>query len=224
MKRRFWSLTQTRRARRSWAFLAGLLSAILFAKAGFSNPVFRTSDFIAPVVRSPTAEERAIAKQPLPFAGVHIPSEIELCIGSAGERIDLLGEVKQRKVQFYLLNLYATFVDNNPLRGSDILIRFEQKTGCEKLLDSSTPKPPLSAYMPSVAALNLEQQRYRRYLHQSGGLDRFQQQLEHEAAQTPGPFWLSDEQIEAMRQLNIRPPDNYQSLTQTTFAIEAQQP
>jgi hypothetical protein len=65
--------------------------------------------------------------------------------------------------------------------------------------------------------LKLELQRYRRWIAQTGGKTKFQQLLTQQIAANHGSYLLSDEQVQALRQLGIDFPSHYRPFTSTTF-------
>jgi hypothetical protein len=197
------------------AFWAGLMLAIgLFQMKPF---VLAQSGLLAPVF---SPRPSAIAPRPVnPQA--QLPAELKICLSSSGERFDLWGTVQEKAQTFYLLGIYADFVDDNPLNTTDelILVHQESTAWCERLFpQAGLALKPLNAFMSLTAALKLEQQRYRHYIAQLGGAQQFQQRLNQKIAEGRGDYLLSEEQLKALHQLGIVVPQNYRLLRQNTFS------
>ena len=199
------------------SFISGLLLTALLARFG-SGLAFGQTDLIAPVYREPTPEERALAKRPLPFSdSTSIPDEIEICMGSSGERFDLFGTVQDADKPYYLLGIYPDFVNNNPLDTYDELVETNPATGCTRLTSVDSVSKPLSFYMSETAAQDLELQRYQHYITQLGGVNQFERSLAAHIDAALGYYLLSAEQLRALQQLNVSVPENYRLLTANTF-------
>jgi hypothetical protein len=196
------------------AFCTGLILVILFQIKLFASA---QSGLLAAVI---TPRPSAIA--PLSVnSSVQLPDELKICLGASGERFDLWGTVNEKDKTFYLLGLYADFVDTNPFDTTDELIVVHQESTpwCERLMpQEGTTLKPLNAFMSAASALKLERQRYRHYIDRLGGIQPFQQQLHQKIVAGRGSYLLSEEQVKVLHQLSISFPKAYRLLRPNTFS------
>jgi len=196
------------------AFCTGLMLAILFQIKLFASAQL---GLLAPVT---TPRPSAIASLPINNSA-KVPDKLKICLGTSGERFDLLGTVQEDAKTFYLLGLYADFVTTNPLDTTDELIVVHQDSTpwCERLIPKEgTALKSLNAFMPSASTLKLERQRYHHYIAQLGGATPFQQRLNQKIIAGRGNYLLSEEQVKALHQLGIQFPKTYRLLRPNTFS------
>lgn len=196
-------------------FLVSLILVILPTKLtgrSLSQPTLLTP------IPSPNSPERnALEHRPLPFQTVEIPDEVTTCIESGAERVDRLGTVHDQGKTFYLLAVYSDFVSNDPLDASDELISAAPQAGCIRLVDSQSVRQPLTVHLSPRAAQSLEEQRFRRYITLLGGANQLQRELGDRINASQGSYLLSEEQVQALRQLRIQIPKTYKLLQPNTF-------
>ena len=197
-------------------FIAGCLLVIAPFKLSWGDPLSQ-SGLLAPVPSPNTLERNALNHRPLPISTVQVPETVKRCVESGGERLDGLGTVQDRGKTFYLLAIYSDFADNDPFNAADELIALDSQSGCTRLVDSQSVRKPLSLYLSSPAAQALEQQRFRRYVTLLGGVHQLQQKLGDRITAASGTYLLSDEQVQALRQLHIQIPRPYRVLKPDTF-------
>jgi hypothetical protein len=200
----------------SVSFIIGLLLVMLPLKLGWGqNP--QPSALLAPVSTQPSPAVAAQSYLPSPLPDVHLPDAARLCLEPFGERFDVFGTAPDQGKTVYLLGVYADFVTTNPLDASDEVIVVDPKRGCNRLVDSTSTRPPLSSVVFVKAAENLELQRYRHAIAQLGSANAFQQSLTAHINAEHGQYLLSTEQVNALKQLHITIPDSYRLLTDDTF-------
>jgi hypothetical protein len=197
-------------------FITGCLLVIVPFKLSWGNPVSQLA-LLAPVPSPNTLERNALNHRPLPLPMVQVPETVKRCVEAGGERLDGLGTVQDRGKIFYLLAVYSDFADNDPFNAADELIALDSQSGCTRLVDSQSVRKPLSLYLSSPAAQALEQQRFRRYIVLLGGIHPLQQKLDDRITAVSGTYLLSDEQVQALRQLHVQIPNPYRVLKPGTF-------
>lgn len=144
----------------SVSFILGLLLVILPLKLGWGqNP--QPSALLAPVPTQPSPAIAAQSYLPSPLPDVHLPEAVQLCLEPFGERFDVFGTTPDQGKTVYLLGVYSDFVTTNPLEASEEVIGVDPKRGCDRLVDSTSTRRPLSSVVSAKAAENLELQRYR---------------------------------------------------------------
>ncbi|WP_017301627.1 hypothetical protein [Nodosilinea nodulosa] len=97
------------------------------------------------------------------------------------------------------------------------MIVVDPQRGCDRIVDSTSIRRPLSSYVSAKAAESLELQRYQHAIAQLGSLDAFQQSLTAHINAEHGLYLLSAEQVNALKQLHVSFPDTYRLLTDDTF-------
>jgi len=200
----------------SVSFILGLLLVILPLKLGWGqNP--QPSALLAPVPTQPSSAVAAQSYLPSPLPDVHLPEAAQLCLEPFGERFDIFGTALDQGKTIYLLGVYSDFVTTNPLDTRDEVIVVDPKRGCDRLVDSTSTRRPLSSVFSVKAAENLELQRYRHAIAQLGSASTFQQSLATHINTEHGQYLLSAEQVNALKQLHIPIPDHYRLLTDNTF-------
>ena len=107
---------------------------------------------------------------------------------------------------------------------TDELIVVTPQEGCERLVGINSVAEPMSFYMSSSAAQNLELQRYRHEIALDGSVAAFQQDLiahinnDRDTTDDGGNYLLSNEQIQALHQLGVQFPSDYRLLQSDTFS------
>ena len=200
-------MKRSRRSRILFAcFITGCLLVIVPFKLSWGNPLSQPA-LLAPVPSPNTLERNALMNhRPLPIQPVQVPEAVKRCVESSGERLDGLGTVQERGKTFYLLAIYSDFADNDPFNAADELIALNSQSGCTRLVDSQSVRKPLNLYLSPPAAQALEQQRFQRYIVLLGGVHQLQQKLGDRITVASGTYLLSDEQVQALRQLHVQTP------------------
>jgi hypothetical protein len=177
------------------------------------NPAIAETALLAPVESSPSPDAQALEYRPQPLSiSVQVPNEVKVCMEATGERFDLLGSVQDQNKTYYLLGVYPDFVSKSPLDATDELIVTDLQEGCRRLVGVNSVAEPMSFYMPRAKAQDLELQRYQHDTALEGGTPAFQQDLTDHIKNNAGEYLLSNEQIQALHQLGVRFPSNYQLL------------
>jgi len=114
----------------------------------------------------------------------------------------------QAKTEFDRVGYHLYYVSSpDSDAGYDILIQQEDGK-CQQLLGPTTKTIyPLHRYIPAPAAFNLYRSLYQDRINQAGGVSNYQKKLDGDNAAF-GPFYLSDEEQNAMRSLGLRLPQN----------------
>jgi hypothetical protein len=200
----------------SVSFILGLLLVILPLKLGWGqNP--QPSALLAPAPTQPSPAVAAQSYLPSPLPDVYLPVAARLCLEPFGERFDVFGTALDQGKTVYLLGVYSDFVTTNPLDASDEVIGVDPKQGCDRLIDSTSTRRPLSSVVSNKAAEDLELQRYRHAIAQLGSTNALQQSLTAHITAEQGQYLLSAEQLNALKQLHLTIPDTYRLLTDDTF-------
>jgi hypothetical protein len=198
---------------------------VLLLCVWFSKNAVAHSVLLAPVASPLSPEMQAMEYRPQPLnANVYVSNEVQICMEATGERFDLLGTVQDQDRTYYLLGIYSDFVSKSPLDTTDELIVVTTQEGCERLVGINSVAEPMSFYMSSSAAQNLELQRYRHEIDLDGSVAAFQQDLiahinnDRDTTDDGGNYLLSNEQIQALHQLGVQFPSNYRLLQADTFS------
>jgi hypothetical protein len=201
----------------SVSFIFGLLLVMLPLKLGWGqNP--QPSALLAPVPTQPSPAVAAQSYLPSPLPDVHLPDAVRLCLKPFGERFDIFGTAQDQGKTIYLLGVYSDFVTTNPLDASNEVIAVDSRKGCDRLIDSTSTRRPLSSVVSNKAAEDLELQRYHHAISQLGSANTFQQSLTAHINAEHGQYLISAEQVNALKQLRITIPDAYRLLTDDTFS------
>lgn len=180
------------------------------------------SQLVAPVFRTYPLDQTDI---PRPLKGVNVPSELFVCLGQTGTHFDISGIAKDQRNTFYLLSIYDALARNNPLDSHDELIALGDKYGCLRLIEPGMPLP-LHVYLPTSVAKELELQRYRHWIEQMGGKQKFEQALSariNASGEVDGNYYLANEQVWALQRLGIKLPKTYKLLSLDSFATNIDQ-
>lgn len=150
---------------------------------------------------------------PVTFLGEPIPSAILPCISLSGWKIEVDATASQKSKKFYLLTAYDDVISSNPLlpltseQDELIVIDSQKKVGCQRLIPQLEVKTQqIGSFMSTETAINLESQRYRRWIVKIGGKAQFERDLSKAATIQNDDFILSHEQVAALRKLNINLP------------------
>ncbi len=193
---------------------------VILILTGFAIQVTRSageSPLVAPVFREFPPE---LNQTPMPRKGVTVPEELKICLDhQTGEQFDVSAIAKDKGNTFYLLAVYKDPNSHNPLTSRDELIALGKKYGCLGLIQPGKPMP-LSLYLPTSVVRDLELQRFRHWIKQMGGKQKFEAAL---AAEINFPddidfYYLSAEQVWAMQQLGIKFPNTYKPLSPEIFS------
>ena len=178
------------------SFTVGLLLVTLPLLSWGDNP--RSSALLAPVPTQPSPAVESQIYLPTPLPGVELPDTARICLEPFGERFDVFGSVQDQGKSVYLLGIYPDFVTSNPLDASDEVIVVDPQQWCDRTLDSTSTRRPLSSYISTKAAESLELQRYQHAIAQLGSLEAFQQNLTAHINAEHGQYLLSAEQVGAL--------------------------
>ncbi|MBE9109808.1 hypothetical protein IQ273_10335 [Nodosilinea sp. LEGE 07298] len=197
------------------SFTVGLLLVTLPLLGWGDSPA--SSALLAPVLTQPSPTVAAQIYLPTPLPDVELPDGARICLEPFGERFDVFGTVQDQGKTTYLLGLYSDFVTTNPLDASDEVIVVDPQQGCDRVIDSTSTRRPLSSYVSAKAAESLELQRYQQAIAQLGSLHAFQQSLTAHINAEHGLYLLSAEQVNALKQLHVSFPNTYRLLADETF-------
>lgn len=150
-----------------------------------------------------------------------LPEVIQRCVEEGVQSVGLVGTARESSQTFYYLRNYLFGIDT-PLESWYSLIAVNSRQPCTRLMDGPSELTPLSQFMTTATARELELERYRHEIAAAGSQAAFEQELNEQLSPAPYtafeglPIYLSEEQVWALRQLGIQFPDTYRLLTSTS--------
>jgi len=194
--------------KKRWKFAILIAIALLFALAMHSYPSPQTS-LLAPVLVNASSPEWLS----------QVPESIQNCTRPSNGTPVVMGKVDSGGKEFYLVAFTNGY---QPLQEVDQLISVG-KEGCLRVMDLTSTPMPLSKYVGGTAARDLESQRIDTYLAwKDGDSETLKRSIEAHLTNTNGEYWLSADQVSAMRQKGVLPAGGveYQTLTESTFTLD----
>lgn len=115
-----------------------------------------------------------VAELPRPLPGAEIPENIVYCIGDEGVFVDLLGQTEQNGTAYYFVGVYYSLLARNPFLSTvrPVLISQEEGETCRGVPEFDY-RQGLAHYLSTESAVELETQKYRRFIELAGGKEPF---------------------------------------------------